>query len=260
MSTLNEVLRQTLGAGLLRADAVSGGDINLARRLTLEDGSRVFMKANRRAPRGFFEAEADGLAAISAARCLGAPRVLGLGDDPDLGAFLLLEWVEPAPRARDFWEAFGRGLAAMHRAPTPDRFGWTRDNFIGAAPQSNAPADRWTDFFRDRRLAPQLRRAQGWLDAAARRRADRLLERLDEYLPQPPRPALLHGDLWSGNFVTGGDGRAWLVDPAVYAGHPEADLAMTELFGGFPERFYDAYREAAPLADGYPRRRELYNL
>ena len=257
---LNETLRSIFGTEPEAMVSVAGGDINAAWCLTMKDGARVFMKANRSAPPSFFEAEAEGLSALRAVGALNTPEVVAAGRDERLGSFLLLRWVEAGPRARDFWEAFGRGLAALHAAPAGDRFGWERDNFIGATPQRNAARPSWTAFFRDCRLAPQFRRAEGWFDAAGRRRVSRLLDHLEDHLTEPARPALLHGDLWSGNFITGPDGRAWLIDPAVYRGHPEADLAMTELFGGFPPAFYGAYREVRPLQTGYPRRRELYNL
>lgn len=253
------MLSDILSAPVAAATPISGGDINAAYRLTPADGARVFMKANRAADADFFRAEADGLEALRAAGAIGVPKVIGAGDDPRYGRFLLLEWIEPAARQPDFWETFGRRLAALHRMPA-GRFGWPRDNYIGASPQVNAPRDHWIAFFRDCRLAPQLKAASRHLDAAARRRADRLLGRLDARLAEPPRPSLLHGDLWSGNFITGPDGQAWLIDPAVYVGHAEADLAMTELFGGFHPRFYAAYREVNPLQPGYAERRDLYNL
>ncbi|MBR2699769.1 MAG: fructosamine kinase family protein [Clostridia bacterium] len=258
--TLNDALRDAFGAELRRSDPVSGGDINDAFALTLTDGARVFMKSNRAASPAFFQAEAGGLAAIRATGAISVPSVIAVGSDAANGAFLLLQWVDSAPRARDFWEDFGHSLAMMHLAPTPARFGWDHDNYIGASPQINARRESWVAFFRDCRLAPQFDRAKRWFDAGDRGRIDRLLDHLDEHLVEPDRPALLHGDLWSGNFITGSDGRAWLIDPAAYVGHREADLAMTELFGGFHPRFYDAYREARPLQPGYARRRDLYNL
>ena len=253
--TLNELLPSPV----YDMSPVSGGDINDAYRLTLEDGTRVFMKANRSVSPAFFQAEADGLEAIRATGAIRVPGVIATGQDDRYGTFLLLEWVGPAPRRRDFWEAFGHSLAAMHRSHA-GRFGWEKDNAIGATPQVNAPCDSWVAFFRDRRLAPQFKRAERWLDAAARKRATRLLDHLEEHLVEPDHPSLLHGDLWSGNFITGSDGQAWLIDPAVYVGHAEADLAMTELFGGFAPDFYATYREVSPLQPGYARRRDLYNL
>lgn len=244
---------------LRSATPISGGDINEAYKLVLADGSQVFMKANRSVDPAFFQAEADGLEALRATGAIGIPKVIDTGRDPQYGAYLLMEWVEPAMQRHDFWEAFGHNLAAMHRAPA-GRFGWVKDNYIGTSRQINAPHDSWIAFYRDCRLAPQFKSAERCFDAAIRRRITTLLDHLEDYLVEPPRPSLLHGDLWSGNFITGSDGQAWLIDPAVYVGHAEADLAMTELFGGFHPRFYAAYREVNPLQPGYEQRRDLYNL
>ena len=244
--TLNEVL----GAPLRGVTPVYGGDINDAYKLALTDGRQVFMKANRSAGLSFFQAEADGLEAIRATGAISVPKVLAVGRDQQYGAFLLLEWVETVPNDPDFWESFGRSLARMHQAPT-SRFGWGKDNYIGASPQM---------FYRDCRLAPQFKRAQRYFDPSTHKRITRLLDHLEDHLVEPPHPSLLHGDLWSGNFITGNDGQAWLIDPAVYVGHAEADLAMTELFGGFAPAFYSTYQEVNPLQPGYEHRRDLYNL
>ena len=149
MMNLNEALQCAFGAGLLRSAPVSGGDINDAFALTLTDGRRVFMKANRSASPAFFQAEADGLKAMRDTAAIGVPGVIAIGTDAAIGAFLLLEWVEGAPRVRDFWEDFGHSLAAMHDAPAPCRFGWTHDNYIGSGAQINALHDSWIAFFRD---------------------------------------------------------------------------------------------------------------
>ena len=266
-TSLNTAVTSVLGSTQQITDiaGVSGGDINRAYRLTTADGTRLFMKSNRRDALPFFTAEIEGLNAIAQTGTIRTPSVLGWGTDERYGAFLLLEWIEAAPRKRNYWEIFGQALAAMHMADTSavigmDTFGFPHDNFIGAGEQINSPRRSWIDFFRDCRLVPMLRRAETYFDAADRKRADRLLERLADYLIEPERPSLLHGDLWSGNFITGSDGEAWLIDPAAYVGHAEADLAMTELFGGFSPVFYDAYREKYPLQPGYEIRRDLYNL
>ena len=266
--SIEETLISVLGssARIVRSEHVSGGDINQAYRLTLADGMRIFLKANTGKDVSFFKAEADGLTAIAGSSSIGVPRVLGLGTDVKHGAFLLLEWIErTAKPVRGFWENFGRRLAALHQANTAaltpgGRFGFTADNYIGANSQANTPCDRWVDFFRDHRLAPQFRMAAHYFDAADRKRIDHLLEGLDDVLEEPDSPSLLHGDLWSGNFIVGPDGEAWLIDPAAYVGHAEADLAMTELFGGFNSVFYSAYKEITPLHPGYEQRRGLYNL
>jgi fructosamine-3-kinase len=187
------------------------------------------------------------------------PAVLALRTDGGR-SFLLLEYISGAARVPGYWETFARELAGMHRAETGTKFGFETDNFIGSRKQINTPHDSWIPFFRDCRLQPQLEAAQKYFSPEDRKKAGNLLSRLDRFLTEPDLPALLHGDLWSGNMITGNDGKGWLIDPAVYYGHPEADLAMTELFGGFPARFYEAYREAGKQEPGYKDRRDLYNL
>ena len=255
----SDSLRAILGTDVLHSIPVSGGDINDAYKLILTDGRQVFMKANRSVGLSFFQAEAEGLEAVRATGTIGTPKVIAVGKDQQYGAFLLLEWVEAAPKVYGFWETFGRNLARMHQAPA-SHFGWEKDNYIGASPQINTQHDSWIAFYRDCRLSPQFKRAQHYFDAAMWKRITRLLDHLNDFLVEPAHPSLLHGDLWSGNFITGNDGQAWLIDPAVYVGHAEADLAMTELFGGFHPDFYSAYREVSPLQPGYEQRRDLYNL
>ena len=268
-SSLGDALAEVASPSASVTDrrAVSGGDINRAYRLTLSDGTAVFLKANTASLLPMFAAEAEGLHAMAETGAIGVPEPRAVGTDPDLGAFLLLDWVDAAPAAPGFWEDFGMRLAAFHNADpsafVPEgRYGFSLDNYIGSTPQINTPRDTWVGFFRECRLEPQFRMAfdAGYLDPSARAYADRLLSRLDELLLEPEHPSLLHGDLWSGNFMTGPDGRAWLIDPAAYVGHREADLAMTELFGGYSPAFYSAYKSVAPLQPGYEDRRDIYNL
>lgn len=268
-TSLNSALESLFGEGtkIARSDRVFGGDINDARRLTLSNDADIFMKTNTIKNAAFFRAEALGLQAIAQTGCIGTPRILGSGTQAsaDGYSFLLLEWIEGSRPVSDYWEVFAHQLARMHQAPTGDfvpggTYGFLQDNFIGAGKQCNAARDCWTSFFRDCRLEPQFRTADRYFDAADRKRIMKLLDRLDDFLTEPERPSLLHGDLWSGNFMTGSDGRAWLIDPAAYVGHAEAELAMTELFGGFSHAFYAAYKEASPLQPGYKDRRDLYNL
>ena len=249
-----------------REISVSGGDINDARCLFLSSGEKVFVKSNSVRRADMFAAEAAGLQAIASTGAVRTPHLLCLGTDAEQGAsFLMMEMVRSAARAPDYWETFGRALAAMHRADARElsgggRFGFPRDNYIGATPQRNGARDSWVEFFRDCRLGPQIRLARHYFDGAVHRRFDRLLDRLDTFLDEPDRPSLLHGDLWSGNILPGSDAQAWLIDPAAYVGHAEADLAMTELFGRLPQRFYAAYREVNPISPDYESRRDLYNL
>lgn len=243
---------------------VYGGDINQSYKLTLSDGSPVFMKSNAPKNLSFFEAEAKGLEALRQTGTIGVPKVLGMGADNNM-SFLLLEYLEAAPRLNGYWEVFGRELAALHRADCSHliengRFGFSADNYIGATTQKNTPMVSWVDFFRECRLLPQIRMADRYFDTKTRQLCTKLLDHLDDYLPEPEFPSLIHGDLWSGNAAPGPDGKAWIFDPAAYVGHYEAELAMTELFGGYREEFYRAYSEVNPIDSGYRDRKDLYNL
>lgn len=267
-SSLENALTSLFGNNIkiIRTDRVAGGDINQAYRLTLNDGTCVFMKANTKENASFFTAEAAGLNAITQTKAIGTPRILGSGLDNGRGcSFLLMEFITAKTRISNYWETFAKELAAMHQAETTDFvtegiYGFSHDNYIGAKNQTNTVQNSWIPFFRDYRLKPQFKCAAGYFDKTDLKNIDRLLERINDILVEPKHPSLLHGDLWSGNVITGNDGKAWLIDPAVYVGHAEADIAMTELFGGFPPAFYSAYQKAAPLQPGYDRRRDLYNL
>lgn len=246
---------------------ISGGDINEAYGLMLTGGRAVFMKANTREKLSLFTAEAMGLDAIARTEAIATPQILGVGTDGERGgfSFLLLEFISGKSRGKNYWEDFARRLSDMHRASTAGlvsegKYGFDSDNYIGRHDQMNTGRDSWTGFFRDCRLEPQFQDAARYFDQEDWKKITRLLDHLDEILVEPEFPSLLHGDLWGGNVITGNDGAAWLIDPAVYVGHAEADLAMTELFGGFPPIFYDAYKETAPLQPGYEHRRDVYNL
>lgn len=268
-TSIEHALTSLFGEGtrIAQSDRISGGDINEAYGLTLTNGMHIFMKSNTRKNAAFFTAESAGLNAIAQTKCIGTPRVLcsGATDDTPGYSFLLLEFIDGKSRIPEYWETFARQLAAMHQSSTTDfvpdgSYGFPNDNYIGAGKQINTPQESWISFFRDCRLKPQFQSAAGYFDSADREKIETLLDRLDDFLIEPEQPSLLHGDLWSGNFLTGNDGKAWLIDPASYVGHAEADLAMTELFGGFSPAFYSAYQEAAPLQPGYHDRRDLYNL
>lgn len=264
--SLDSAVRDIFGtdAQITQRTRVFGGDANDTFRLTLSDGSGLFMKVNTVPMLISFQAEAAGLLAIAQTGKIGTPGVLAIGTDPERFSFLLQDLLVPGRKVRDYWERFGVELAAMHRAPVPPEcrkgFGFSSDNFIGAGNQINTWHRSWIEFFRECRLLPQLHAAERYLDRKDRTCAASLLDHLDRYLIEPSAPALLHGDLWAGNVMTGPDGKAWIIDPAVYYGHPEADLAMTELFGGFAPAFYDTYFDCADLEPGYSDRRDLYNL
>ena len=265
-NTLEETIAEIFGSDLqiVGKQQVYGGDINNSYRLTLSDGTPVFLKSNTLKNLPFFEAEAKGLEALRQTNAIGVPKVLGIGTEQNT-SFLLMEYLEAAPRIDSYWELFGRELAALHRADTQHltgtgKFGFPADNFIGASPQKNTTMTSWVDFFRQCRLLPQIRMADRYFDTGLRQLSSKLLDRLDDYLSEPEFPSLLHGDLWSGNSAPGPDGKAWIFDPAAYVGHYEAELAMTELFGRCRPEFYRAYSEVTPIDSGYRDRRDLYNL
>ncbi len=257
-AVLQSAIEASLGRGarVESAAAVSGGCIHSCYRVSA-DAVQVFVKINASRYADAFAAEADGLAALRAAG-MRAPEPLAHATAAGR-AFLALEWLELG--GREDFAAMGRALAALHRA-TDAPFGWRRDNYIGATPQGNAESADWIAFWRERRLAPQLALAESHGHGGALR-AD--LEKLMQGLPAmfrgyAPRASLLHGDLWKGNADFLADGIPVVFDPAVYRGDREADIAMTELFGGFARSFYAAYDEAWPLDPGYRTRKHLYNL
>lgn len=238
---------------------LGGGCISQSWKIS-DDRREFFVKVNAATGLPMFEAEAAGLAELAATRTVRVPRPVCWGVAAGQ-AYLVLEYLPLGGSGARAMEILGRQLAALHQLPQP-YFGWHRDNTIGSTPQPNGHCDDWVEFWRERRLGFQL-------DLAARnghggelqRRGEAVLSRLEGlYAGHRPQPALLHGDLWGGNTGCLADGEPVIFDPAVYYGDREADLAMTELFGGFSERFHAAYRETLPLEPGYPRRRTLYNL
>ena len=257
------------GLELLSMQPVTGGCIHRAWRLELRDGSHRFAKTNSAARLPVLQAEADGLNALEAATQITQgggpnptiPTPLGLAELGDQ-AVLLLNWLDLGSGNSQDWQGLGAGLARLHRASVGSgdgRFGWHQDNFIGSGPQANRWCSSWATFFTDQRLAAQLQLAE----AAGRPlpRAQTLLDRVPRWLSNhQPDACLVHGDLWSGNasLLTGGG--STLFDPAVYRGDREVDLAMAQLFGGFPSAFWRGYQLEWPLPSGHQQRVELYNL
>ena len=236
---------------------LGGGCINEC--WLLGDGrQQYFVKLNQATEAEMFQAEADGLRELARAEAIRVPEVVTSGVSGGK-AWLVLEALALGARGRP--AELGERLAALHRHQG-EAFGWWRDNTIGRTPQYNQRHTDWVTFWREQRLRPQLRMAQGRGAGAGLLDAG---ERLGECLPvlfvdYQPRPSLLHGDLWGGNYAYTETGEPVLFDPAVYYGDHEADLAMTELFGGFEHEFYQAYQQAWPLDAGYQVRKRLYNL
>jgi len=249
-------LARALGARVALAEPVAGGDIDEAYRVRLADERVVFVKTHAAAPPGMFEAEAHGLDWLREGP-LRVPRVLAAG-----ARFLALEWLPQdgggRPRGAGGGEALGRGLAALHRLGAPC-FGLGRDNYLATLPQPRIELDDGPTFWIEHRVRPLAARARAagrMPDVGAR--LDALLARRDRFGPPEP-PARLHGDLWWGNVAACG-GAPVILDPAVYGGHREVDLAMLALFGGLPDALVAAYEEVAPLADCWRDRLALYQL
>lgn len=260
---IKDAASKHLGAEVQAVVSVGGGCIAHATRLKTETGT-FFLKYGRGEVAHTFSAEAEGLRALRAVETpLLVPEVRAIASETTAcPGFLILEWIDQGMPDATSWTCMGRALAALHRNRQAQGYGFDSDNFIGRLPQYNTWETKWPIFFRRHRLEPQVRWARNqcrWKPAWDPL-LDVLYARFDELLPSQPDPALLHGDLWSGNVLIASSGIPAVIDPAVYIGHREADLAMTELFGGFPEAVYDAYREAWPLEPGYEERRDVYNL
>ncbi len=240
---------------------VGGGCINNTHYVDTGAG-RFFIKQNSsdRFP-GMFETEARGLKLLSESSGIKVPEVIGRGDYRG-ESVLVLEYIEQGTKGKEFWNDFGRGLAKMHlENPGNGKFGLDHDNYIGSLVQKNGYEGSWTDFFITSRLEVQLKiaRDSGRAGKELSRMFNALYSHLDDIFPEE-HPALLHGDLWSGNYMTGSDGRAVMIDPAVYFGHRYMDLGMSKLFGGFDTIFYKAYHDEYPLEAGWQDGIEVANL
>jgi fructosamine-3-kinase len=265
VAAIEAAITQTVGQAFRSQtlQSVGGGCINQA--WLLSDGNRqYFVKTNDTRAKPMFESEADGLAALAAAGNVRVPKV-GAGGTADGQAFLVMEYLDLHALNQNGAATLGEALAELHRRTGNDEnasYGWPRDNFIGATPQSNQSHRTWAGYFAAERLHPQLALAsRNGMGHALRDKGERVAERLAAFfLDYRPVPSLLHGDLWSGNAAQLADGTPVIFDPAVYRGDREADLAMSELFGGFPGTFYAAYRATWPLDAGYETRKTLYNL
>jgi protein-ribulosamine 3-kinase len=243
---------------ILGTTPVGGGSINEAYRLEGTDDSRYFIKLNDARHYPMFVAEAAGLEAIATTGTIRVPQPIALGS-LDGQSYLVLEHLELISRGDA--KKLGVQLAALHRCAAK-QFGFAHDNFIGTTPQANGWSDDWVTFWREQRLGFQLQlAAQSGYGGQLQSLGEKLLDALPTFFKgYAPQPSLLHGDLWSGNHAYLADGAPTIFDPAAYYGDRECDLAMTELFGGYPADFYAAYRAAYPLDAGYATRRDLYNL
>jgi protein-ribulosamine 3-kinase len=237
----------------------SGGCINRGGRLKTTAGN-FFLKWNdeKKFPL-MFEAESRGLQILRQQDAIRIPKVIGNGIS-DSFQFLLLEYIDQKPRSKNYWQVLGERLAALHQRSSK-QFGLEHNNYIGSLRQYNQQSSSWIHFFIEQRLNVQLKLAidNGLAPGHWQQGFERLHSRLSSLLPEE-KPSLVHGDLWNGNLITDEKGEPCLIDPAVYYGNREADLAMTKLFGGFDRDFYTSYEAAFPLQPGYQQRVDIYNL
>jgi len=259
---LKSRIEEILSEPVKSTTAVSGGCIADSRKLVMNSGRVFFLKQVRDGSSGTFESEVSGLEELRKAGAVLVPEVVAQGPD-----YLLLEWIEEGKESADScMEELGFQFAKLHYF-SGEKFGFPEDNYLGDSPQSNSPSKNgsinWPTFYVENRLQFQAALAvkNGYMTPELQNLLELLYNKIPELLSgTEDKPSLLHGDLWSGNYLIDKNGRSWLIDPAVYYGHREADLAMTSLFGGFSKTFYSAYESAFPLAPGYAEREPLYQL
>ena len=258
---VKQAVQQSLNVDIRSIRQVSGGSINQAAQAKLSDGKTCFLKWNNRADPEMFVKEEKGLQLLQNADTeLRVPSVLATGQSSSGTGFLVQQFIHEGQPQRGSAERFGQALAKLHQHRT-STFGLDHDNYIGKLPQYNDPHDNWTDFFIEQRMQPQLRMAMdsGKLSSPTVNHFESMYKQLADIFPDEP-PALLHGDLWGGNYFFDESGQAAIYDPAVYYGHREMELAFTYLFGGFSQEFYRAYKEAWPLQPNFSQRKDIYNL
>jgi protein-ribulosamine 3-kinase len=258
---IKKEVEERLKTAIKRADNLSGGCINNAYRLITESGKKYLIKINDGAPSDMFEKEAHGLNELQKAAALRLPEVGIFSSD-----YLVTEYIESGKKSESFFRDFGRHFADLHKYKGTS-FGFYEDNYIGSTPQKNLPEDKenknWTEFYLNKRLLFQLELCEknGYAAAELRDSFRKLENKIEDIIGgSEEEPSLLHGDLWSGNYMVDEKGNACIIDPAVYYGHREADLAMTKLFGGYPEEFYKSYNENYPLKEGWHYRENIYKL
>ena len=257
--SVQNALQQFFSISVDSVRSVSGGSINRAYKISV-DKAEYFLKINVSAPQDFFIREAEGLKELKkAGTALIIPDVLA-AEEPaeDSPGFLLMEFIPSSQSGNSF--SFGAELAKLHQIKR-SHFGFYTDNYIGSLPQKNSDHSNWVSFFSECRIEPQLKLAtdSGKLQPGILSNWERLMSALPDMIPDCS-PSLLHGDLWGGNYLFNENGSAVLIDPAVYYGHPEMDLAFTKMFGGFSDDFYRGYESIEPLDPGFEERIPIHNM
>jgi protein-ribulosamine 3-kinase len=254
-SSIKERVSEVLKLQLNNFFSVSGGCISHGGQLQTPGGN-LFIKWNdvNRYPK-MFEAEAKGLQLLKSANTLHIPEVILVGETGSF-QFIVLEWIESTSQTKGFWNILGEQLALLHQH-SHSLFGLDHDNYIGSLPQKNTQNKSWVEFFISQRLQPQVELLK--VDAKLQKNFDALYKELPQLLPSE-KPSLLHGDLWSGNLIADNQGMPCLIDPAIYFGNREVEIAFTQLFGGFDQSFYESYENVFPLVAGFDERVDLYNL
>lgn len=244
---------------VLSQSHIGGGSINSALKVETNKGIFFVKHNSKHLYPAMFEKEALGLKLLRESGAIKVPEVITFDDIGD-DSFLVLKFIESGNKPADFWDLFAKDLAALHKN-TSKNFGLNHDNYIGSLKQFNDWENTWSDFFREQRLDIQLKMAR---DSALLNRSivsafERFYKRIDDIFPQEI-PSLVHGDLWGGNFMVGEKGESIIIDPAVYYGHREMDLGMSQLFGGFSSEFYTSYNKYFPLEKGWQKRMDYCNL
>jgi len=262
--SIQKLVKSTLGFDrfITATKRVSGGCIAEAFQVILDDGTLLFVKVTSGQDNSL-SAERDGLESLGSTNTIAVAQAIAAQTD-DTCSVLILEWIQSSSPQREFWSRFGHQLAELHQAnQSVSQFGYFQNNFIGSTQQTNSWRDDWSDFFAQFRLAFQgdLALERNLIDTTQRKNLDRLIEKLPGLLaPAQTSPALLHGDLWSGNFLCDTNQNPVIFDPAVFFGHHEYEFSIAKLFGGFDSTFYEAYHEVIPEDAGTAERIEIYQL
>jgi fructosamine-3-kinase len=254
-SELKKRIEKLIGSNVVTHTTLSGGDISNAIKVQTNSGYYFIKQNSGHQAHAMFLAEAKGIDLLRQTMTFNIPQIIAI--DPH---FLILEFVQAGNSTNNYWEQAGISLAKLHKT-TSSHFGLDHDNFIGSLPQLNDQHDTWSAFYSDCRLIPQFERAieGGFFNQSDKTKFEHLIQQLPEILPEEP-PSLIHGDLWSGNIFSDENARPILIDPAVCYAHREMDIAMSLLFGGFNQTFYNAYQNEYPLLSDWRERTQLYQL